>query len=76
MANNEANLSKYTSTASERGALAKRKSDKSSVFSPSSNPEEALKNAGGMPLIKTEDGKGGIFDTNMPKSAPGSVHGV
>lgn len=46
---------------------------KSSVFSPSSSPEEALKNAGGMPPEKSEDQ---IFKENSPKKAPGAVHGV
>lgn len=46
------------------------------VKSPSSTPEEALANCGGMPPEKTETGKGGINETNSPKKAPGAVHGV
>lgn len=43
------------------------------VKSPSNTPEEALQNAGGMPPEKKEDK---IFEENMPKKAPGAVHGV
>lgn len=43
------------------------------VKSPSSTPEEALQNAGGMPPEKKEEA---IFQENMPKKAPGAVHGV
>lgn len=44
--------------------------------SPSSNPEQATANAGGMPPVKTEEQ---INKANDPKArgfAPGAVHGT
>ncbi len=46
---------------------------KSEVFSPSRNPAEALKNAGGMPPEKNEDA---IFKENSPKRAPDVSRGT
>lgn len=43
------------------------------VKSPSSTPEEATQNCGGMPPEKNEKQ---INEENSPKKAPGAVHGV
>ena len=61
--------SKFTEHVREGGI----KGPKSNVISPSNTPEENLKNLGGMPKSLYVDQ---VDKENLPKKAPGAVHGL